>query len=170
MSKRTLKKYLLDLDKEQLEEQIVDLYERFKDVKSYYDFAFNPNEDKLLEESKFKIAKEYFPLTRRKAKLRRSVAQKIIKNCIRLQVDPQVLIEIMIYNIEIAITYNEEKSIRQEAFYKSMFKSFSEAIDYIESHRLMHEYDLRLKSIVERTNKLDWFNYPAFENSMDKYV
>ena len=55
MSKRNLKKYLKDLKKAQLEAQILDLYERFKEVKVYYDFAFNPKEEKLLEESKFKI-------------------------------------------------------------------------------------------------------------------
>ena len=33
MSKRELKKYLKDLPKEQLEEQIIDLYDRFGNVK-----------------------------------------------------------------------------------------------------------------------------------------
>ena len=38
MSKRELKKYIAELDKEQLGEQLLDLYGRFKEVKSYYDF------------------------------------------------------------------------------------------------------------------------------------
>ena len=88
MSKRALKKYLKELKKAQLEDQIMDLYERFKEVKAYYDFAFNPKEEKMLEEARFKIGKEYFPVGRRKAKLRRSVAQKIIKNLIK-RLDPK---------------------------------------------------------------------------------
>jgi len=167
MSKRNLKKYLKDLKKAQLEAQILDLYERFKEVKAYYDFAFNPKEEKLLEESKFKISKEYFPVSSRKAKLRRSVAQKIIKNCILLQVDPQVLSEIMLFNIEIAITYNEEKSIKQESFYTSMLKSFIETLEYLDKHRLYSEYENRIKSIVEKVYKLNWFNYRAFEQAID---
>ena len=59
MSKRDLKKYLDELSKDQMQEQILDLYTRFKEVKVYYDFAFNPKEDKLLEEAKVKVAKEY---------------------------------------------------------------------------------------------------------------
>ncbi len=51
MSKRDLKKYLAELSKEQLEEQIIELYEKFIPVKTYYDFVFNPKEDKLLHES-----------------------------------------------------------------------------------------------------------------------
>ena len=42
MSKRDLKKYLVNLSKEQLEEQLIELYEKFSPVKVYYDFVFNP--------------------------------------------------------------------------------------------------------------------------------
>ena len=45
MSKRDLKKYLSELNKEQLEEQIIELYEKFSPVKVYYNFVFNPKEE-----------------------------------------------------------------------------------------------------------------------------
>lgn len=38
MSKRDLKKYLSELNKEQLEEQIIELYEKFSPVKVYYNW------------------------------------------------------------------------------------------------------------------------------------
>jgi len=72
MSKRELRKYLKELTKEQLEDQILDLYNRFKDVKEYYDFAFNPRENELMEQCRFHISKEYYPVGSRKAKMRRS--------------------------------------------------------------------------------------------------
>ena len=68
MSKRDLKGYLKGLKKAQLEEQIMDLYERFKEVKTFYDFAFNPQEQKILDVAKAKVYKEYFPNTKRRAK------------------------------------------------------------------------------------------------------
>ena len=43
MSKRELKKFLSQLSKEQLEEQIVEIYEKFVPVKTYFNFVFNPN-------------------------------------------------------------------------------------------------------------------------------
>jgi hypothetical protein len=170
MTKRKLKNYLNDLNKEQIEEQVLDLYDRFKEVKGYYDFAFNPKEDKLLEESKFKIAKEYFPIGKRKAKLRRSVAQKIIKKCKTLQLDPQYIIEIMLYNIEIATTYTAEKSIKQDAFYKSMLKSFEEMLAYISLNGLIQDYISRIESIVSRIEEQKWFNYPAFTKELEDLV
>ena len=49
MSKRALKAYLGELTKKQLQEQVLDLYTRFKPVKTYYNFVFNPKEEKYLE-------------------------------------------------------------------------------------------------------------------------
>jgi hypothetical protein len=94
MSKRDLKKYLHELTKEQLEEQLIDFYDRFKEVKSFYNFVFNPKEDQLLQACKFKISKEYFPVNLRKAKARRSVAQKYIKRFIQLGVDPCIIADV----------------------------------------------------------------------------
>ena len=39
MSKRALKSYLDELTKKQLQEQVLDLYTRFKPVKTYYNFV-----------------------------------------------------------------------------------------------------------------------------------
>ncbi len=72
MSKRALKKYTNDLKKKELEAQLVDLYDRFPVVKEYYDFVFNPKEDKLVQEAKTKISNEYYPLKRKRARARRS--------------------------------------------------------------------------------------------------
>ena len=58
MSKRDLKKYLSELNKEQLEEQIIELYEKFNPVKVYYNFVFNPKEASLLQECKLKISND----------------------------------------------------------------------------------------------------------------
>ena len=163
MSKKELKKYLQSLKKQQLEEQILDLYERFKEVKVYYNFVFNPREDKLLEECKFKITREYFPTGRRKPKTRRSVAQKYIRHYIRLGVDPLLVAEIMLFNLETAQAYSANKFIRQDSFYISMLKSFQETRAYIGEHGLNETCYPRLKAIAENAWKQEWFNRAAFE-------
>ena len=60
MSKRELKKYVKELPREELEDQIVDLYERFPEVRTFYKFVFRPNEKQLLEEARTKISLESF--------------------------------------------------------------------------------------------------------------
>ncbi|NJO88927.1 MAG: hypothetical protein HC831_08200 [Chloroflexia bacterium] len=161
-----MKKYLHGLSKEQLEEQITDLYARFREVKVFYDFVFNPQEDKLLDECKFRISKEYFPVNGRKAKARRSVAQKYIKHFKQLGADPSMIADIMLYNIEIAQTFSGEKEIKQDAFYKSMLKSFEEAVEFIVENGLQPEFKSRLQSIVDEVNSQGWFNKNFFEKAM----
>lgn len=164
MSKRALKKYLLELSKEQLEEQVLDLYHRIKEVKSYYNFVFNPKEKDLLEEAKVKISLEYFPTgKRRKVKMRRSLAQKAIKNFIQLGVDPILILDLMLYNIEIAQAYNSQKEVTQESFYKSFFNSFEEAFKFAETHGLLKDHHSRFEKIVNETIEQNWFNTIAFE-------
>lgn len=174
MSKRDLKKYLADLTKEQLEEQLIELYEKFSPVKVYYDFVFNPKEDKLLQESKVKISHEYFPIKkpgakwRPKAKMRRSVAQKIIKHFISLGVDSFVIADLMLYNIEIAQTYSSQNFIKQELFYKSILNSFEQAVTFSISNGILNEYKSRIEGIYKETLQQKWKNKYEFEAILDK--
>ena len=174
MSKRDLKKYLAELNKEQLEEQIIELYEKFIPVKTFYDFVFNPKEDKLLQESKTKISHEYFPVKkpnakwRPKAKMRRSVAQKMIKHFILLGVDPFIIADLMLYNIEIAQTFSSGNFIKQELFYKSMFNSFEQAVNFIICNGILPEFKTRILEIQQQTIQQKWKNKYDFEAILDK--
>ncbi len=163
MSKRQLNAYLKDLSKEELEEQVLDLYQRFKPVKVFYDFVFNPREEELVRKAKFKISKEYFPDTKRKAKTRRSVAQKEIKHFRQLGVEPHLTADLMLFNIEIAQTYAAEQNKLKEAFCKSMFKSYEEAVKYITKMGIIAEFKTRLLKIANTTEIQKWPNVYRFE-------
>ena len=170
MSKRELRKYLKDLTKEQLEDQIVDLYERFKQVKEYYDFAFNPKENELIEQCRFQISKEYYPIGSRKAKMRRSVAQKWIKKLTLLDADATLLADVMFFNIEIALTFSGEHIIRQESFFTSMYKSFDEALRFVSEKGILTEFRGRIEKIANDTWDQQWPNRNAFEDISDMYL
>ena len=172
MSKRDLKKYVSELNKEQLEEQIIDLYEKFQPVKVYYNFVFNPKEESLLLDSKLKISNEYFPIKklgrRSKPKMRRSVAQKLIKHFVVLGVDPFVIADVMLYNIEIAQAYSSENLIKQELFFKSMFNSFEQAVEFIISNGIYAEFKTRIGSIFQETVDQKWINQYEFERIISR--
>lgn len=170
MSKRELKNYLKSLTKAQLEEQIVDLYERFKVVKEYYDFAFNPNENELIEQCRFQISKEYYPVGGRKAKMRRSVAQKWIKKLMILEADPSLLADIMFFNIEIALTFSGEHIIRSESFFTSMFKSFDEAVRFSSEKGILQDFKGRIEKIANDTWEQKWINRNTFADLADMYL
>ena len=169
MSKRDLKKYLSELNKTQLEEQIIELYDKFKEVKVYYDFVFNPKETNLVKEAKLKITNEYYPVRGRKPKMRRSTAQKFIKHFILYGVDVYIIADIMLYNIEIAQTLSSEKEIKQEAFYKSMLNSFQQAISFIIEKGILEEFKSRVVAIQEETNTQEWINKYEFNSIIERF-
>ena len=166
MSKRALKKYLTELPKKDLEEQLLDLYLRFPMVKEYYDFVFNPKEEKLMGQAKAKISNEYFPLKRRRPKARRSIAQKIIKHYIKLGVDPHLIADLMLFNLEIAQTFESEKNV-PDAFYKSMLNSFDEAVRFISLNGLVADFRDRLAKIYTYTQERNWLFSEGFSRSLD---
>ncbi len=172
MSKRDLKKYLQELDKPQLEEQIIDLYEKFSPVKVYYDFVFNPKEDTLLKECKIKISNEYFPARTsgkpRRPKMRRSVAQKYIKHFILLGVDPFIIADVMLYAIEIGQTFSAEKPVKSELFYKSMLNSFEQAVRFLIANGILEDFKSRIITINNETYRQKWFNSQEFEAIIER--
>jgi hypothetical protein len=169
MSKRDLKKYLAQLPKEELEEQLLALYEKFPEVKTYYNFVFNPREDKLEQEAKIKIGAEYFPPKGKRPKLRRGVAQKFIKHFISLGVDSFIIADIMLYNIEIAQAYAENKYISQEAFYKSIQNSYKQVIDYVVINGISPNFNGRIEKIYSNTVIQKWPNRKEFERLYDNF-
>ncbi|MCG2460817.1 DUF6155 family protein [Flavobacteriaceae bacterium F89] len=166
MSKRALKKYLSELDKEALETQLMELYERFSAVREYYNFAFNPKEDKLVQEAKAKIFNEYFPVKRKRPKARRSVAQKYIKRFLTLGVHAPLVADIMLYNLEVAQTFSEHRNVPY-AFYKSMYNSYAEAVPYIALHGMLPEFKDRILGIYQRVSEASWPNEDDFSRVLD---
>ena len=172
MSKRELKKYLKDLTKEQLEEQMVALYEKFSPVKVYYNFVFNPNENALLQDFKVKVSHEYFPIQKgkikRRPKMRRSVAQKMIKHFILLGVDPFVIADAMCYHLEIAQAYSADHFVKQELFFKSMLTSYEQLIRFIVANGMVADFKSRLISISSESTIQRWQNRQEFAVAFEK--
>lgn len=168
MSKRDLKKYLNGLEKEQLEEQLLELYDKFSEVKTYYDFVFNPKEDRLVQEAKLKIANEYFPVKSKKAKLRRSVAQKYIKHFLVLGVDPFAVADVMLYTMETAQKYSAKREMRYASFYKSIQNSFEQAVNYVIANGIAADYKTRINDIYKEAMRQKWENRYEFERAAEQ--
>ena len=166
MSKRALKKYLTGLKKPELEEQLVDLYDRFPSVKQYYDFVFNPREDKWVQEAKVKISNEYYPLKRKKARARRSVAQKYIKQFLKLGMAPHLIADVMLYNLEVAQSFSKERNV-PDAFYKSMLNSFTQLIQHVSLYEMLPDFKDRIVEVYNTTLEQNWEYSEGFTRALD---
>jgi hypothetical protein len=169
MSKRDLKKYLSELDRAQLEEQIIELYDKFKDIKVYYNFVFNPKEVNLVKEAKLKISNEYFPTRGKRPKMRRSTAQKFIKHFTLLGVDPFIIGDLMFFNIETAQSYSAKRTIKYDSFYKSMLNSFEKAIAFMIEKGVLYEFKSRAVAIQKEVERQCWPNRHDFNAIIERF-
>jgi len=163
MSKRDLKKYLASMTKEQLEEQFTELYDKFSEVKTYYDFVFNPKEEKLVNEAKVKIANEYFPIKSKRPKLRRSVAQKFIKHFLVLGVDAFAIADLMLFTIETAQRYSAKRDMKYASFYKSIQNAFDQAVNFCIANGIVPDFKERLNFVCDNVQLQRWENQYEFE-------
>ncbi len=166
MSRRALKKYLKEMPKEGLEDQVLDLYDRFPAVKKYYDFTFNPKEEKLMAEAKAKISNEYFPVKRRRPRARRSVAQKYIRQFQILHMQEALVADLMWYNLETAQRFSSRRNV-PDAFYKSMLNSFKEAVQFTVHHGLEREFRNRMENVYREVIQQGWPLEEAFNRVWD---
>ena len=163
MSKKLLQKHLVELQKEHLEIMVLNLYDKFPEVKTYFNFVFNPNENKLLEQARVKVANEFFPLKRKRPKARRSVAQKYIKHFKTLGMSPELIAEFMWYNIGLMHTFCEEKPQRLP-FFKSFCNFYKEALQFASYHQIIPLYKTQILAVY--TASKDWENAYDFEMSL----
>lgn len=166
MSKRAFKKFISGVPKSELEIQLLDLYERFPQVKRYYDFIFNPREEKMVQDAKSKIRNEYFPLKRKRPRARRSVAQRYLRQYRTLGMAPHWVAELMLYNLETAQQFSATHRV-PDAFYKSMLNSFTEMVQYIVQHQLLPEYRRRILAIEDRARRQEWGYAEAFAYTLE---
>lgn len=169
MSKRDLKNYLSELNHQQIQEQILDLYGKFPEVKTYYDFVFNPNEEKLIREAKVKISYEYFPVKAKRPKMRRSVAQKILKHFINLGVDNFMIADLMLYNVELGLTFSAINRIKIDSFYKSFFNSFVQSVSFMIEKGILDSFSDRIQKIVLDAANQGWPNHPEFSAVVERF-
>jgi hypothetical protein len=76
--------------------------------------VFNPQEEKLLQECKLKFQVNIFQYKRVKRKSQRCVVPLPRSTLNTLGVDPFIIADVMLYNIEIAQAFSAENTIKQE--------------------------------------------------------
>jgi C4-dicarboxylate transporter len=85
-----------------------------------------------------------------------------------LGVDPFVIADVMLYNIEIAQAFSSENTIKQELFYKSMLNSFEQAVTFLISNGIFSEFKKRIIAIHDETVAQKWKNKSEFQAIIER--
>ena len=163
MGKQKLKAYLNNLCKEELMEQVVELYQTSKEVKKYYDFLLNPDHEKIVDEWKVRISKEYFPTRGKRIKARRSIGQKAVRDLEFLGLTPDVIADVRLYAIEVAALYTFQYKKRDIDFFNSFFQQYKKALAYMRQNGILSDFKNRAHEIVKTVKEANWRNCAEFE-------
>lgn len=150
MSKTQLKKQLLTLTKEQLVEQILELYESYKSVKEFYSFYLNPNENELFEKYKAIIINEFYPKGKfSEPKTRFSVAKKAIADFSTVKPSPNLIGDLLVTFVEIACKFTFDYGDMWEQYYTSTVINYERALKYLQKNDLLNDFKLRCEKCLK---------------------
>ena len=150
MSKTALKKELSKLTKNQLVEQILDLYDKNTAVKEFYKFYLNPtNEKELADKYKKLIRKEFNVENPMRSTEKFSVAKKAISDFKNLQPSPEYLADVMLYLPESACELTALYGDFSEQFYNSAYNNFKTALAFLKKHNLLEQFRPRTEQCLK---------------------
>lgn len=151
MSKTQLKKELQKLTKEQLIEQITELYDKYKPVKEYYGVYLDPNSgSELFEKYKTIIVNEFYPKGKyAEPKTRFSVAKKAIADFSALKPPPSLLADLMVTLAENACQFTYDFGDMSEQYYNSTVTNFERALKFLKKEDLLDDFKLRCEDCLK---------------------
>ncbi|MDE6247042.1 MAG: hypothetical protein K2M41_04270 [Muribaculaceae bacterium] len=154
MSKTKLKKALNALEKEELINTIIELYDARKDAKDYLEYWLAPDPQGELEKCVKLVNRQFYTpqgLSRRSPQS--SAISKILKDFSTICFEPEKVAELMMQICTISLNWINEK-YRGVSHRTSLQKRLTELEQYIELHQLEDLYGLKLSRLRESVTEM----------------
>jgi hypothetical protein len=156
LGRAELKRFLQQLSKEQLINQVLELSRSFPQVQDFYQSKVRPADDAAVRK-KYKevIDHEFFP-TRGFGKMRLSVARKAVTDYKKVAASEDAVADLMLHYVEVGVRFTNEFGDIHEPFYLSMERMYASALSQIAKHSLEEQFQPRCARIVEKTKGMGW--------------
>lgn len=170
MSKARLKKHLLSLTKEQIIEQILDLYDRGRPAREYFEYWLNPDEKAQFEKYKAIIVNEFYPKGKTaNPQTRFSVAKKAIADFRALKPSPELLADLMVTLPEMAFKFTHDYGDMWEQYYTSAANNFEKALEYLYANNLLDQFKLRMEDCLKYARDCEYGFSDEIEDLYSEY-
>ncbi len=154
MSKAKLKKALAVLDKDQIIETALELYDARKDARDWFEFWLDPDARKACEKAKTAVHRIFFASTgTSKKRPSMSNLNKIIKDFTSVCFEREEVADFLIYVAETETEWLETR-YRRISYRSSLKKNIDTAILYCENNFPDGQYNIRIERLRERANAL----------------
>lgn len=153
MSKAKLKKALAALDKDQIIETALELYDARKDAKEWFEFWLDPDARKACEKAKTAVRRIFYTGDNPRRRPSMTNLNKIIKDFTTVCFDRDEVADFLLYVGETETQWLESR-YRRISYRSSLKKNIDTAALYIENNFPDSQYDLRLERLRDRANAL----------------
>jgi Family of unknown function (DUF6155) len=137
MNKKELKKFITTLSNEELQGEIIKLFEKFDQVKHFYTAELSNDTQALLSKYKQKIEKEFQRAsTRSSNSYRITEINNIIKEFEKVSVFSIDIIELKLYRVELAIKLVKDFRIDDQTYYASIAGHYQKVLKQIRATHL----------------------------------
>ena len=148
MSKAQLKKHLNTLDKPQIIELVLELYDARKEARDYLDYYVNPNESGELEKFKKIVLKEFDDDISRDPQCRFSVCRKSLSDFKKLSPSADTLAEAMVFYVERVYEFSFYAGDLWEQYYDSAISNFRSTLKFLIKSNLLESMMPRIVQIM----------------------
>jgi len=168
-SKKDLTKFLNDLSKEELIKEFEKLYQKFKEVKTFYDIELSGDTTAIVNDVKKKIKNEYMP-DKGYGKARSSVAKKLVDDFAKVSIYPKDLVEVNLYRVEMAVGFTKAYGDIDEPFYTSAENAFEKTLKLMVQHKLQDDFKERCLKVIDKTEWFGWGFYDQLKYLYEEYI
>lgn len=166
MNEAKLNDYLSSLCKSELEKEIVELFKIYPEVKEHYNLKIsNKLEESLLEKYRIKIENEFLS-SKDRNKTKYSLISQIIMEFQQVSSEPENIVKLMLYYIDMALEFVNSDIEVEESFYLSIEGVFEKALNIIFKNELEEEVEGNIKQLMDKVSNQ---KYELKENMTNIY-
>jgi hypothetical protein len=148
LTKKTLLKHLNKSDKEDIIQEIVTLFDKFKNVKEFYQAELSDEVNPVLEKYKRKIAEAYSK-SNPKEKTTNANLNRAIKEFKKISIYDRELADLILYRVECGVSAIKKNNKRTPTFYNCILTSFKDALKLIVAGNSMDEFKPRIEKVLK---------------------
>lgn len=160
LSVTELKNILKQQGQESLIELILDCYKTNPQVKEYITAKYAGQEtmEQIFEAYKYKVHNVFFPRSMN-AQLKIGEARKAVSDFKKICSDEKLVIDLMLYYVEMGVEFTNAYGDISESFYNSVESMYQSVIEAINKHKnplIFNMLSKRLKAVVDDTDGIGW--------------
>lgn len=156
VTQKDLKKFLEELNEEELRNEIKQLYQRFPIVKEYYQLELSTDSTAVVDDYKNKIRRYYFPTNRNIKKPKAAKMRELISQFKKVAPFPHDVIDLLLYQVETMMDFTEEKGYVTAGFYQTMVSRYKDATQLMMQEEAKEDFRERCQNILDQASFMSW--------------